>query len=255
MSARARYALYYIPAPDSALYRFGADLLGYDAFSGTARAFPDSVRHLPDWAALTSQPRLYGLHATLKAPFALAAGAGETALVAACETFARTGRPIPVVTPLVRSIAAFIAIVPAQPCAELAQLARACVVDFDAFRAPLSSADRARRNVDALTPRQAAYLERWGYPYVMEDFRFHLTLTGRVAAERQADLRAMLQEQLAALDCGPMRIDGVALCRQDHAQARFRVLARYPLAAGASVPPTPDPPPDDPENIVRKGRF
>ena len=29
-----------------------------------------------------------------------------------------------------------------------------------------------------LTDRQEALLTQWGYPYVMEEFRFHITLTG-----------------------------------------------------------------------------
>lgn len=240
MKASARYAIFFTPAPDSAFYRLGADLLGYDAFSGEERPFPEGVtRQVSDWAELTAQPRLYGLHATLKAPFVLAPGTGEAALMAACEHFAGTGRPIPAIIPRVRSIASFIAVVPAQPCPDLASLARACVVDFDAFRAPLSDADRARRHANALTPRQAAALERWGYPYVMEDFRFHMTLTGSVAAERHEALCAMLQARLAALGAGPLRIDGLALCRQDQAQARFRVLGRYPLTDGATAGASP----------------
>ena len=236
MSAFPRYAIYFTPAPDSALYQFGADLLGYDAFSGNDRAFPESVmRYARDWSELTAEPRVYGLHATLKAPFALTPGISEVDLTTACETFAQAPRPIPVITPVVRSIASFIAIVPAQPSSELARFADACVVDFDRFRAPLSRSDRARRNPDVLTPRQVNYLDRWGYPYVREEFRFHMTLTGRVAPERLDDLREMLGTRLTALNFGELQIDRFALFRQEHQNARFRVLKRYRARSSVMV--------------------
>ena len=77
-----RYAIYYAAPRGSALDRFGADLLGYDAWSGDDLQFPNG---LPlDWRELTSDPRKYGFHATLKAPFALAPGKSETELLAAC---------------------------------------------------------------------------------------------------------------------------------------------------------------------------
>src|ERR1700754_1780843 len=173
MTDTPRYAIYYTPAPGSALDRFGAHLLGYDALSGEELRFPDSIEQtVPDWRELTRDPRKYGFHATLKAPHSLAPGKTEAELLAACAAFARTPRPIPVITPVVGSISGFVAVVPAEPAAELERLAADCVKEFDAFRVPLSAEDRARRNPSTLTPRQRDYLDRWGYPYVMQDFRF-----------------------------------------------------------------------------------
>src|ERR1700712_2206872 len=96
MSNYPRYAIYYAPAPASDLDRFGAELLGYDAFAGQDLPFPDSVMDAaPDWRELTSDPRKYGFHATLKAPFSLAQGKTEAELFAACAAFAATPRAIP----------------------------------------------------------------------------------------------------------------------------------------------------------------
>ena len=73
MTDYPRYAIYYVPAPDSDLDRFGAQLLGYDAFSGEDLPLPDGILPAaPDWHDLTSDPRKYGFHATLKAPMSLA---------------------------------------------------------------------------------------------------------------------------------------------------------------------------------------
>ncbi len=183
MADSPRYAIYYAPESGSALDRFGAHLLGYDAYRGDELPFPDGI--VPDWRELTQDPRKYGFHATLKAPISLADGKTETELLAACASFAEASRPIPIITPVVNAISDFIAIVPGERSAQLESLAADCVRAFDSFRTPLTTEDRARRNPSKLTPRQCDYLDHWGYPYVMEEFRFHMTLTGRLQPERR----------------------------------------------------------------------
>jgi putative phosphonate metabolism protein len=230
MASYPRYAIYYAPAPGSDLDRFGAQLLGYDAFGGGDLPFADGIEQtVPDWRELTQDPRKYGFHATLKAPMSLAPDATEAELLAACKTFAGTPRTIPVIRPVVDSISGFITVVAAEPSTELERLAADCARDFDLFRAPLTPEDRARRNPSRLTPRQRDYLDRWGYPYVMEDFRFHLTLTGRLDAERRAAIVPILQRRFAALGITTLAIDRVALFRQDGAEARFRIIGHYAL--------------------------
>ena len=230
MANYPRYAIYYTAAQDSALDRFGASLLGYDAYGGDERPFPDGVMQtIPDWRDLTQDPRKYGFHATLKAPMALADGKAEAQLAAACELFTDLARPVPVIQPVVDSISGFIAVIPAEPSADLELLAAEATKAFDPFRAPLSPDDRARRNPAALPPRQRDYLDRWGYPYVFEEFRFHMTLTGRLPAERREQVVAMLRERFAATGIGPLAIDAIALCRQETPNSRFRVIGRWQL--------------------------
>ena len=73
--SKPRYAVYYAPAADSALWRFGSATLGYDALTGEDLPFavPPGC-DLALWPAFTEEPRRYGFHATLKAPFELADG-------------------------------------------------------------------------------------------------------------------------------------------------------------------------------------
>jgi putative phosphonate metabolism protein len=230
MATIPRYAIYYAPTPGSALDRFGAALLGYDAYGGEEPAFPDGVLQMaPDWRNLTQDPRKYGFHATLKAPFSLASDTTEAKLVAACEAFAETPRPIPVIKPVVDSISGFIAVMPSEPSVELELLAADCTRDFDPFRAPLTPEDRERRNPSKLTPKQRQRLERWGYPYVMEDFRFHMTLTGRLLDERREPVLAMLRRRFSAIGIDTLVIDRIALFRQDNAEARFRIVNHWKL--------------------------
>ena len=227
-----RYAIYYAPPVGTALDAFGATLLGYDAWTGKELVFSEQVvQAVPDWIDVTSDPRKYGFHATLKAPFALAIDRSEDALLAACAAFATIPRPVPIIRPVVDAISGFIAVVPAEAVGELDRLAADCVTDFDRFRAPLTDNDRARRNPAALTPRQHDHLDRWGYPYVLEEFRFHMTLTGRLGAARRATILAMLRSRFAELHIDHLAIDRLALFRQDDAGSRFRVVGDWPLRA------------------------
>lgn len=230
MASSPRYAIYYAPPHGSPLDRFGVALLGYDAFSGDDPPFSDDVLSTaPDWRELTRDPRAYGFHATLKAPFVLAADKTEHDLQAAVAAFARTPRAIPEIRPTVSAVGGFIAVVPAIVSGALDVLAQDCVTGFDAFRAPLTAHDRARRRPDMLTPRQVEQLDRWGYPYVFDDFQFHMTLTGRLPDERQQPILSMLRRRFAALELATLAIDAIALFRQDDAGSRFRVIGREKL--------------------------
>ena len=226
-----RYAIYYAAASDCLLDRFGAQLLGYDAWTGETLPFPDfATQTAADWQELTQDPRKYGFHATLKAPMPLASGRTEAELLAACSAFAEKPRAIPVIIPVVDAISGFIAVVPSARSSELEQLAADCVTELDCFRAPLTEEDRARRNPSHLTSRQCEFLDRWGYPYVMEEFRFHMTLTGRLDAVRRAPVLAMLQRRFSDLDITQLAIDRIALFRQDDTNSRFRIISQWPLS-------------------------
>jgi putative phosphonate metabolism protein len=231
MAPFPRYAIYYAPAQGSFLDQFGAEMLGYDAWIGAVLPFPGGVvEQVPDWRELTQDPRKYGFHATLKAPMSLN-GRKESELHAACADFARRPRLIPQITPVVNSISGFIAVIPEGRSAELEQFAADCVRTFDPFRAPLTAEERARRHPSRLTPRQVEYLDRWGYPYVMDEFRFHMTLTGRLDETRREGVLAVLRERFARLKLTELAIDRIALFKQADAKARFEIIGDWQLRA------------------------
>ncbi|MBR0840639.1 DUF1045 domain-containing protein [Bradyrhizobium liaoningense] len=231
MTGFPRYAIYFAAGADSALSRFGAKLLGYDAYTGNELPFPEEALHVaPDWRDVSADPRKYGFHATLKAPMTLAPGRTEAELAAACAAFAGKARRIPAIRPVVDSISGFIAVIPADPVEPLQELAADCVRDFDSFRAELTTQDRARRKPEKLSERQRDYLDRWGYPYVMEEFRFHMTLTGRLDADRRGPILEMLRTRFASLGLDTLAIDRLALFKQDDARARFRIIGEWVLA-------------------------
>jgi putative phosphonate metabolism protein len=227
----SRYAIYFVPAPETPLYQAGAALLGYDVYSGRRLPFPGGVALGDDeWSALTSEPRVYGFHATLKAPFRLAPGRSADELAGHVATFAATRAPV-TITPAVRTIGRFAALVPAGPCAALDRLAADCVQDFDGFRAPLSDDERAKRLAAPLSARHRENLQRWGYPYVFEDFRFHMTLTGPIAPASQDAVLTCLRERLGGVEGRPLLVDRVALLCQPDRDTPFHLVVNAPLAA------------------------
>ncbi len=230
MTQYPRYAVYFVPSADSALYRFGATLLGYDSFSGAALPFADGIEmEIDGWKSITADPRKYGFHATLKAPMSLADGRNESQLIAAMQSFARTPREIPTIKPTVQAVGSFIAIVPEVPSSALQELASCCTTEFDDFRAPMTEQDRARRNVAALTQPQTTYLDRWGYPYVFDEFRFHMTLTGSLAMERAKPILDIIKRRFNGLGLDTFAVSELALLRQDSATSGFTVISHNTL--------------------------
>jgi len=222
-----RYAIYFTPSPLSPLARFGAGVIGYDPAAAA------DVPHLHlegisarELAAATEAPRKYGFHATLMAPFHLGEHT-ESRLLEGLDEFCSRLGPVRLGPLQVTMLGDFVALVPRAAGAPLEALAGRCVEFFDAFRAPLGVEDLARRSNGRLSPRQRAYLDRWGYPYVFEDFRFHMTLTGPLAA-RQHFLAALVKA-FGPLADGVYDIDALSLMRQRNPDSRFEVIARRVL--------------------------
>lgn len=224
-----RYAVYFAPHRDTALWRAASSLIGRDAVGGAALPFPAIAPcAAADWAELTAEPRRYGFHATLKAPFELTDAADEAMLIAAARAFAVTQRRFTIADLVVRTLTSFVALVPDRPNDDVLSLGADCVVAFEPFRAPLSAHDRDRRLRTLTSPRQIEALERWGYPYVFEDFRFHMTLTGPLPEERREAVRAGLEAFLGDV-ARPLAVDAIALFRQDDRAAPFHFVERFPF--------------------------
>jgi putative phosphonate metabolism protein len=227
MIAGPRYAVYFVPHPETALYRFGAEVLGFDCYTdGDVDHDPDLGMSRTEWSDLTREPRAYGFHATLKAPFHLAPDYVEADLVEAFGTFAATPQRSLCITPSVELLEHFAAIVPRQPSPDVDAFASACVSAFDRFRAQMTSQERERRLRHNVSTRQMANIDHWGYPYVFEDFRFHMTLTGPIPRDQQPPILSVLRARFSAR-CGEasLPIDHIALLRQDTPIARFRVIS------------------------------
>ena len=225
----ARYAVFWAPPPGSGLARFGAGWLGWDAETGGEVAQPDVALPRP-LDQITRTPRRYSFHGTLKPPFRLAMGSDTAALGDATGKLA--ARFAPVIAPGLAPSASlgFLALMPTAPAPALDALAAACTRDLDRFSAPPDPAELAQRRSRGLTPRQEANLTRWGYPFVLDDFRFHLTLSGRLRPGEAAALTGAVTA-LAAPHLEPvLHIDDICLFGDPGGGGGFRLLRRYPLA-------------------------
>jgi len=226
-----RYAIYFVPAAKTEFFRFGSAVLGYDCYTGRTTDRASILNADPElWDRLTVEPRPYGFHATLKAPFHLSASCTESQLVSALHSFAGLGHAVPALVPAVRMLSGFAAVVPATASPAIDELAGKCATIFDAFRAPMSAQERARRVASGLNQSQIANLDRWGYPYLFTDFRFHMTLTSRVETECRDDVLATLQRALgrACKDCA-LAIERISLMRQNDETSPFRVIEQATL--------------------------
>lgn len=225
-----RYAIYFTPEQNDPLTRTAAGWLGRDPFTGAAAEPPASTILSPAEIAFhTASARRYGFHATLKAPFRLADGESEAGLDAAIAEFAQATEPVVIPRLVVKQMDGFFALVPGGENPGLQRFADDVVTGFDRFRAPLSEADMERRNPDALSPAEFRNLCQWGYPYVFDAFRFHMTLTGRVSAEESARIRAAIDEVFEAVLDRPVAIDGLALFVEREPGAPFTVLSHHAL--------------------------
>jgi putative phosphonate metabolism protein len=226
----ARYAVYFTPPPESPLAVFGAGVLGYDC-SEWAEVPRHAIEDVdPSVLALvTVAPRRYGFHATLVAPFRLAQGTDEASLAQALSAFAARHTPIAVGPLRVVAMDRFVVLMPVEPYPAVETFAAACVTDFDRYRAPLTDADRARRASAAHTTRQGELLQRWGYPYVFDEFRFHMTLAGPLPEAQRGTVETGLARAFAPLARDHVEIGAISLMREDGPAARFGVVRRERL--------------------------
>ena len=225
-----RYAIYFTPGQNDPLTRIAASWLGRDPFTSAQPPAP-AVTHLSpaEIAYHTASARRYGFHATLKAPFHLADGATEAELDSAVAGFAAAADPILLSRLTPARIDGFLALVPGGPAPDLDRFAGEIVTVFDRFRAPLGDAEVKRRNPDALSPEEFRNLLQWGYPYVFESFRFHMTLTGRVADHDLPRVRAAIDELFEPVLARPTTVDGLALFVEPEPGAPFVVKSWYRL--------------------------
>ncbi|OAH08898.1 hypothetical protein pfor_3c0217 [Rhodobacteraceae bacterium SB2] len=223
-----RYAIYFVPK--GALAKFGRAWLGWDCRKGqyisSENAFSEP---LADREYFIKKPRKYGLHATLKAPFRLQTTQNEPALRSAFHGFCNHQKPAASGNLTLSEQGGFISLRPQRQSAALFELGKNCLEAFDPFRAPLDQNDLNRRRNARLSPRQNDFLHQWGYPYVLQEFQFHITLSSRLSILQREKIIPALKNLLAhELDC-PFIIAHLALMGEDR-NGQFHILEEANLS-------------------------
>lgn len=217
-----RFAIYFAPSVGP-LALAGATWLGRDVATGSTLPQPD-----PALVPLTVDPRRYGFHATLKAPFRLASGESPESLGAGMAALAARLRPVVLDGLDIALFHGFLALVPRGDTVALDALAAEVVMQLDRYRAPLTAEEIARRNPDALSRRQRHLLDTWGYPLVLDQFHFHMTLSCRLSAEQAAWMLPLAQAHFATALARPVAIDALTLLAED-AGGMFHLRQRVVL--------------------------
>jgi hypothetical protein len=207
-----RFAIYYAPTADSPFWAKSQAWLGRE-----------------DLQPLTESARRYGFHATLKAPMALADGVDRAALEVALTEFAAVHSGVTLSGLAPRMLDGFVALTTVPQPQALTDLAALVVNAFEPMRAPLSASERERRLKAPLTPRQVEFVDLYGYPYVLEEFMFHMTLTDRLPPEQHAAREAEAADWFAAELARPVVLDRLVLFHEAAPGEPFRRLDDYVL--------------------------
>ncbi len=179
--------------------------------------------------AITTDPRRYGFHATLKAPFRLAEGRTEQELLDAVRDFAASRERVVIPSIAPAAIGRFRALVPAKPARDAEALAASIVLEFEPFRAPLTAADRARRRPERLTPRQVELLDAFGYPYVLDEFRLHMTLTDPLDPARCEAIDEAIATHFAGVTGSDVPLTALTVVTEPAPDAPFAHIDSFPL--------------------------
>ncbi|UWQ91667.1 DUF1045 domain-containing protein [Rhodobacteraceae bacterium M382] len=225
-----RYAIYYVPGADAPWSRFATQWLGWDMALGQPVPHPD-IADL-DISPLTETPRKYGLHATLKPPMRLAPNHSADALRAACETLAKSRAPVTLDGLQLTRIGRFLALGAIGDTSDLNRLAAACVTELDQYRAAPSKEEQTRRVRPNMSQAHLANLAQWGYPHVLDHFRFHITLTGKLPKPRLLQVETLLKDRLAPLLPVPYILSQIALVGEA-ADGRFHLIEQFKLTGQA----------------------
>ena len=220
----SRYAVYFLPDWESRLFQLASQLIGWDCQEGRRHsppgpkelANPDGI----DIESATRAARNYGFHATIKPPMRLARETNAAELAARAAEITAGHRPFQVNLRIKRQ-GRFVALVQEEPPLELAGLAADCVKGLDRFRARPRPGEIEKRRAAGLTPRQEDMLARWGYPYVLDEFRFHMTLAGPMDERDAASFIALARTWLGEDITLPIWLDRLALVGEG-AEGKFR---------------------------------
>jgi hypothetical protein len=225
-----RYAICFTPPASDPLSHVAANWLGRNVFSGEM-VEPPAVRGLGihEIAFHTAVPRRYGFHGVLKAPFHLSPEVAESQLLRDLMRFSGTIMPFHIPRLEVARLGNYYSLAPSIPCEQMRYLASAIVQEFDRFRAPLSEADIERSDPDGLSAAQFANLHRWGNPYVMDEFRFHMPVTGPVNSIDMPRIEQALRAMFGPVLDEPVAVSNIALMIEEGTGGPFRVHSLHPM--------------------------
>ncbi|WP_164924433.1 DUF1045 domain-containing protein [Sinorhizobium fredii] len=225
-----RYAICFTPPMGDPLSAAAASWLARSVYSGEpVEPPPIAGLRVSEIAFHTAVPRRFGFHAMIMAPFRLAEGVDEAQLLRTLMHFTSAETPFAIERLEVARLSQCLGLLPQVPSHAMHMLAARVLQAFDRYRAPLSEEEIERSDPDRLTAPQFTNLYRWGDPFVMEEYRFHMKLTGPLGADGGRRLEAPLREVFEPHLTKPLAIDSLALFVEPETGAPMRVHSQHPL--------------------------
>lgn len=214
-----RYAVYIAPSDTSMLGEFGRHVLQSTPVQNDR----------PLQLSVTEKAAHYGFHSTFKAPMELASGCTEQALLDAVQDYVHTKQRVALTGLQPNIVDGFLALtLPDSP--DVDAFAADVMHSFEPFRAPLSEADRQRRNPETLPERKRQYLENFGYPHVLEEFNFHMTLSNRIKNEQDShSYHQWLMQNYKMIVTQTPWLDQLAVFWQPDRASAFTRIGKSPI--------------------------
>ncbi len=222
-----RYALFFTLPEENLLYQMASAWLEYNAYTGLPPR--ESILPCPDPSILRSTPAKYGFHATLKAPFRLKPGVTIDQLTDKIRLFCKTQQPFESEPLTIDRVGHRLALASKKQCPHMALLAEKCLRVFEPFRAELNEMEYRRRKPEKLSPRQLALLDEWGYPFVLDEFRFHMTLTNRLPEGQINPAGEYLSGLFGSGIDQTLKVDRIYLFHQPNNTEQFRIISGFQL--------------------------
>jgi alpha-D-ribose 1-methylphosphonate 5-triphosphate synthase subunit PhnG len=218
-----RYAVYYVPDQDSDLYRLGSSLLGYSLREG--KELPMAA--LPGAGApgeYSKKASVYGFHSTVIAPFRTQRG--KEGIASAIALALSKHAPFRLAPLRLRLLNGFPALCAEGPMDGFQALEKSLLEALYPLFLPPDPESLGRRG--ELNPKQLGYFWKWGYPFVLDEHRFHMTLGDPNSSDGYI---GALKNYFPASSTDALVFGKVTLCAQESPGSRFISLGDFPLGA------------------------
>lgn len=226
-----RFALYYSPRPHTAFAEAASTWLGRDHENRNCPRIKTKTLGRERFPELTRAPFHYGFHGTLKPPFRLHDATSKELLCEELDHFCNQRSPFILEGLEIGWIGKFLCLRPVKSSDKMNKLARDAVRQFDSFREDMSFTELKKRRTQGLTPQQDALLLQWGYPYVMDEFCFHLTLSSKIEdAQERTQVEEEARRHFSSDMLQEIPVDGISLFVETDEQP-MTLLRFFPFKA------------------------
>ena len=192
MKKYSRYAIYYAPPKESNLEEFGRYWFGWDPLNAKLINNKQRINYLNGFGIKNLKnidknvliAKKYGFHGTLIPPFKLNKNYSTNTLFKKTEDIAKKFKKFKFYKFKLKKINNFYAFVQNKKNNNINKLSNRLVRELFKFRSPLTKKEIDRRNPSKLSKFQLNILYKWGYPYLMSEFKFHMTLASEVTGNK-----------------------------------------------------------------------